>query len=122
MLALICRLNGLFILLIAIVVRTGNTCARTDFYCYYIKEYHPNCPREDSNELIFKKVWTTTLKEESSSSHKMASNGVYRPRSALARAFYEKQRNDRHLQEFDKNEVSYLINKTLISKTTNIIE
>lgn len=34
----------------------------------------------------------------------MASNRLYRPRSALARALYEKQRNDRHLQEFDKNE------------------
>ncbi|KAL0872077.1 hypothetical protein ABMA27_004502 [Loxostege sticticalis] len=34
----------------------------------------------------------------------MASNGLYRPRSALARAFLEKQRNDRTLQEFDKSE------------------
>ncbi|XP_072947157.1 protein-L-histidine N-pros-methyltransferase isoform X2 [Epargyreus clarus] len=31
-------------------------------------------------------------------------NGLYRPRSALARALYEKQRNDRQLQQFDKNE------------------
>ncbi|XP_060802580.1 protein-L-histidine N-pros-methyltransferase isoform X2 [Amyelois transitella] len=35
---------------------------------------------------------------------KMSSNGFYRPRSALARALQEKQRNDRHLQEFDQEE------------------
>ncbi|XP_053606616.1 protein-L-histidine N-pros-methyltransferase isoform X2 [Plodia interpunctella] len=35
---------------------------------------------------------------------KMSSNGFYRPRSALARALQEKQRNDRHLQEFDQDE------------------
>lgn len=33
-------------------------------------------------------------------------NGFYRPRSALARAMYEKQHNDRYLQELDQNEVS----------------
>ncbi|KAI8426505.1 hypothetical protein MSG28_005319 [Choristoneura fumiferana] len=32
-------------------------------------------------------------------------NGLYRPRSALARALYEKQRNDRQLQEYDQNEM-----------------
>ncbi|KAI5645494.1 DREV methyltransferase domain-containing protein [Phthorimaea operculella] len=31
-------------------------------------------------------------------------HGLYRPRSALARALYEKQINDRYLQEFDHNE------------------
>ncbi|XP_068618455.1 protein-L-histidine N-pros-methyltransferase isoform X2 [Battus philenor] len=34
----------------------------------------------------------------------MAVNGLYRPRSALARALYEKQRNDRLLEEFDQTE------------------
>ncbi|CAH0694239.1 unnamed protein product [Spodoptera exigua] len=32
-------------------------------------------------------------------------NGFYRPRSALARAMYEKQHNDRYLQELDQNEL-----------------
>ncbi|KAJ0178396.1 hypothetical protein K1T71_006219 [Dendrolimus kikuchii] len=33
-----------------------------------------------------------------------SSNGFYRPRSALARALYEKHNNDRYLQEFDQNQ------------------
>ncbi|XP_023936413.1 protein-L-histidine N-pros-methyltransferase isoform X2 [Bicyclus anynana] len=41
-------------------------------------------------------------------------NGLYRPRSALARALYEKQRNDRHLQEFDQNEW-YRVDKSHLS-------
>ncbi|XP_045450855.1 protein-L-histidine N-pros-methyltransferase-like [Melitaea cinxia] len=42
-------------------------------------------------------------------------NGLYRPRSALARALYEKQRNDRHLQEFDQNEW-YRVDKSRVNE------
>ncbi|CAG5025298.1 unnamed protein product [Parnassius apollo] len=45
----------------------------------------------------------------------MASNGLYRPRSALARAFYEKQLNDRQLEEFDQTEW-YRIDTSRISE------
>ncbi|XP_075978914.1 protein-L-histidine N-pros-methyltransferase isoform X4 [Anticarsia gemmatalis] len=38
-------------------------------------------------------------------------NGFYRPRSALARALYEKQHNDRYLQELDQNEYTIENNK-----------
>ncbi|XP_073947520.1 protein-L-histidine N-pros-methyltransferase isoform X2 [Choristoneura fumiferana] len=41
-------------------------------------------------------------------------NGLYRPRSALARALYEKQRNDRQLQEYDQNEW-YRVDKSRLS-------
>ncbi|XP_037972278.2 protein-L-histidine N-pros-methyltransferase isoform X1 [Plutella xylostella] len=41
-------------------------------------------------------------------------NGFYRPRSALARAIYEKHRNDMHLEELDKNEW-YQVNSSLLT-------
>ncbi|XP_049874753.1 protein-L-histidine N-pros-methyltransferase isoform X2 [Pectinophora gossypiella] len=41
-------------------------------------------------------------------------NGLYRPRSALARALYEKQINDRDLQEHDHNEW-YRVDKSKLS-------
>ncbi|CAG9087689.1 unnamed protein product [Plutella xylostella] len=43
-----------------------------------------------------------------------STNGFYRPRSALARAIYEKHRNDMHLEELDKNEW-YQVNSSLLT-------
>lgn len=88
---------------------------RPDFYYHYIKDYEFVCPRHDLptlNKRVFKPL------ERSNNNIEMASgsraNGFYRPRSALARALYEKQHNDRFLQELDHNEW-YRVNKDRLS-------
>lgn len=105
MLANIINLNCLFILLITTIVKAKDSYPRTDLNCYYIKDYHPNWSGGEGYEILCRNCCKTTVKEESALKKEMASNGFYRPRSALARALYEKQRNDRHLQELDKSEV-----------------
>ncbi|CAH0398673.1 unnamed protein product [Chilo suppressalis] len=74
------------------------------------KDYQPECGRNEKSEILAENSFAKDLgfKEE------MASSRLYRPRSALARALYEKQRNDRHLQELDKNEW-YRVDKTRLS-------
>ncbi|CAF4866158.1 unnamed protein product [Pieris macdunnoughi] len=73
------------------------------------REYREVCPKHEHFELL---DWELNLPLERRIRYEeMASsglNGLYRPRSALARAMYEKHRNDRYLQEFDQNEVSLL--------------
>lgn len=78
-------------------------------YFYYVKGCHDICKRDEpiqntrhlEDNLIDRSKYT---KEMASSS---SLDGLYRPRSALARALYEKQRNDRRLQEHDHSEVRY---------------
>lgn len=84
-------------------------CKKTDLYCYYTKGSQQFCQRDENSGFI--KKWAYSLVDEPKCNNKMASsselNGFYRPRSALARALYEKHRNDRHLEEYDHNEVRY---------------
>lgn len=91
------------------VTRKINVLTRYPFSCC-VKEYREFCPKHEHLELL---DWELNLPLEKRIRYEeMASsglNGLYRPRSALARAMYEKQRNDRYLQEFDQNEVSLLI-------------
>lgn len=93
---------------ICVAARLGS-CVKKDFYCYYIKGCHGICKRDEpvrntrhlEDNLIQRSGF---IKEMASSS---SLDGLYRPRSALARALYEKQRNDRRLQEHDHSEVRY---------------
>lgn len=82
---------------------------KSDFL-FYTKERQLFCSTQ--NTQLKTRYWKTSLSETAKNTGNMASgsgsNGFYRPRSALARALYEKQSNDRHLQELDHNEVSYL--------------
>lgn len=74
-----------------------------DFSCYLTKACQDVCPKHECylNENHRRLSLLNDQKDEV-----MAVNGLYRPRSALARALYEKQRNDRLLEEFDQTEVS----------------
>lgn len=82
-------------------------CKKTDLYCYYTKGSQQFCQRDEN--IGCAKTWSDSLITKHKSGNKMADgselNGFYRPRSALARALYEKHRNDRHLEEYDHNEV-----------------
>lgn len=95
-------------LTISEAVRFGS-CTKIDFYCYYIKGCHDICKRDET--IRNTRHLEDNLTEGSEYTKKMASgsslDGLYRPRSALARALYEKQRNDRRLQEYDHSEVRY---------------
>lgn len=90
--------------------------AHSDLYCYYSK-VKQQCHKD---ERFINAVYYTENQERDKYCEDMANNnglnGLYRPRSALARALYEKQRNDRHLQEYDQNEVRehYILIITLI--------
>ncbi|XP_047503657.1 protein-L-histidine N-pros-methyltransferase isoform X2 [Pieris napi] len=79
------------------------------------REYREVCPKHEHFELL---DWELNLPLERRIRYEeMASsglNGLYRPRSALARAMYEKHRNDRYLQEFDQNEW-YQVDKSKLS-------
>lgn len=92
---------------------------KSDLSCYYLKDCRLFCPRDDHPKLN-KKGFKATLEGSNNNIENMASgsgvNGFYRPRSALARALYEKQHNDRYLQELDQNEVScmFSLNKIYI--------
>lgn len=79
-----------------------NTCQQANLL-YYAKE-RLICHNEGNANT---KYWRAQLTEGNEDTVNMASgsSSFYRPRSAMARALYEKQSNDRYLQEFDKNEV-----------------
>ncbi|CAH2091303.1 unnamed protein product [Euphydryas editha] len=70
-------------------------------------EYQQICLKHECHDLNELETRIKTIKEVDNEdmANNSGLNGLYRPRSALARALYEKQRNDRHLQEFDQNEV-----------------
>ncbi|XP_026732120.1 methyltransferase-like protein 9 isoform X2 [Trichoplusia ni] len=75
------------------------------------------CPRNGFSKLDKRHLGADLEARESNvvdMSSGSGSNGFYRPRSALARAMYEKQNNDRYLQEFDQNEW-YRVNKERLS-------
>ncbi|XP_075978913.1 protein-L-histidine N-pros-methyltransferase isoform X3 [Anticarsia gemmatalis] len=90
---------------------------KSDLSCYYLKDCQLVCQRDDLPKLN-KRLFKTALERTNSNVEEMASgsgvNGFYRPRSALARALYEKQHNDRYLQELDQNEW-YRVNKDRLS-------
>lgn len=69
------------------------------FYCYLNKVCEDICPKQ--KHYSYKNLRLSLVENQ-----KMAVNGLYRPRSALARAIYEKQRNDRLLEEFDQTKVT----------------
>lgn len=82
------------------------TCMKTDLlYTHHIKELQLYCSRYEN--IDHRIPQETKIKEILAKKFNMAtnSNGFYRPRSALARALYEKHNNDRYLQEFDQNQV-----------------
>lgn len=76
-----------------------------------MKDCQQYCPRNGFSKLEKRHLGADLEARESNvvdMSSGSGSNGFYRPRSALARAMYEKQNNDRYLQEFDQNEVSLM--------------
>ncbi|XP_050351886.1 protein-L-histidine N-pros-methyltransferase isoform X1 [Nymphalis io] len=92
------------------------TCLKLDIYSYCTKEYQQICLRHECNDIneIPRITHIKELDNEEMANH-WALNGLYRPRSALARALYEKQRNDRHLQEFDQHEW-YRVDKSRLTE------
>lgn len=94
-----------------------NAQYKSDLPCYYIKDCKLFCPKDDLPSLD-KRVFKPTFERTDNKVDKMASgsgvNGFYRPRSALARALYDKQHNDRYLQELDQNEW-YRVNKARLT-------
>jgi hypothetical protein len=99
-------LSYIVVFLIIQYVKATNTCTKTDLRCYYTKVCQTKYGKHKKHELLSSKIQKNSTLSEKNIKEDMASNTFYRPRSALARALYEKQRNDRNLQEFDKNEVS----------------
>lgn len=85
--------------------RNLDSCQQVDFI-NYAKKSHPFSQKE-RNGLIDTNYWRPQLTEGNGGIPNMASasSSFYRPRSAMARALYEKQSNDLYLQEFDKTEV-----------------
>ncbi|OWR49527.1 putative sodium/solute symporter [Danaus plexippus plexippus] len=81
------------------------------------KENHNICAKHGIIQLNTKrsKLISSDLPNDEDMASNSGLNGLYRPRSALARALYEKQRNDRHLQEFDQHEW-YRVDKSLLSE------
>ncbi|XP_022829872.1 methyltransferase-like protein 9 isoform X1 [Spodoptera litura] len=81
--------------------------------CYHTKVCQQSSSRDGISNLS-PKYLQAGVEVRGSNVDKMTSgsgvNGFYRPRSALARAMYEKQHNDRYLQELDQNEW-YRVNK-----------
>lgn len=84
---------------------------KIDLLCYYNKESQLCCTNQ-RNEVKTQNWQVSNQKLYEINTGKMAtgsrSYGLYRPRSGLARAIYEKHNNDRYLEEFDQNEVSLL--------------
>lgn len=81
---------------------------KSDLYCYYMKDCQQYCPRDGISKLD-RRFLKSAVEASDGNVDDMTSgavNGFYRPRSALARAMYEKQHNDRYLRELDQNEVS----------------
>ncbi|XP_014362212.2 protein-L-histidine N-pros-methyltransferase isoform X1 [Papilio machaon] len=81
------------------------------FYCYLNKVCQDICPKQ--KHYSYKNPRLNLV--ENQKNQVMAVNGLYRPRSALARALYEKQRNDRLLEEFDQTEW-YRVDKSRLSE------
>ncbi|CAH2237891.1 jg16694 [Pararge aegeria aegeria] len=81
-----------------------------------ISDYGQICRRHGYTELNESDldISVTNSYEDEDMASNSGLNGLYRPRSALARALYEKQQNDRHLQEFDQNEW-YRVDKSRLS-------
>ncbi|XP_069359212.1 protein-L-histidine N-pros-methyltransferase isoform X2 [Maniola hyperantus] len=81
-----------------------------------LKEYEQICRRHGYTELNESDldISISNSYDDEDMANNSGLNGLYRPRSALARALYEKQRNDRHLQEFDQNEW-YRVDKSRLS-------
>ncbi|XP_028174600.1 methyltransferase-like protein 9 [Ostrinia furnacalis] len=104
-----------FLVILLMPLHSSNFCDRTDLYCYYTKDAQPYCSRGEFDDVtIAGDAWKDPVKKHFEQNKAMASNGLIRPRSALARAFIEKQQNDRTLQEFDKNEW-YRVDKSRLS-------
>lgn len=86
------------------------TCHKSYVFCYYLKDFEHFCKEDlhipESSDTV-SNLETNNINEKFSKI--MELNGLYRPRSALARALYEKQRNDGHLRDFDKHEVTIII-------------
>lgn len=93
---------------ISVAAKLGS-CIKIEFYCYYVKGCNDICKRDET--IRNTRPLDENFIERSGYTKEMASSssldGLYRPRSALARALYEKQRNDRRLQEYDHTEVRY---------------
>ncbi|KAJ8713372.1 hypothetical protein PYW07_013742 [Mythimna separata] len=94
-------------------VLSANSGYKSHLFCYYMKDCQQDPPR-DGNIRLDPRFMQAAVQARGSDVDKMTSgsgvNGFYRPRSALARAMYEKQHNDRYLQELDQNEW-YRVNK-----------
>lgn len=104
------------------VLKVGpiDSCYKTNLYYYHKTQGYQDqevCRRDDSPD--YSNLWKHTQVNQDKASTKMASgsgiNGFYRPRSALARALYEKHRNDRYLEEYDHTEVRRSFVLTIIS-------
>ncbi|XP_047026930.1 protein-L-histidine N-pros-methyltransferase [Helicoverpa zea] len=94
-------------------ILAANAQHKSHLYCYYMKDCQQNTPRDGISKLK-SRFLEAAAEVRGGSVDTMTSNsgvnGFYRPRSALARAMYEKQHNDRYLQELDQNEW-YRVNK-----------
>lgn len=88
------------------LLQNCSTCPKFDIY-FCTKQYQQICLRHECHDLNKLQTRIKTIKDvdDEDMANNSGLNGLYRPRSALARALYEKQRNDRQLQEFDQNEV-----------------
>lgn len=87
-----------------------NKCFKSDFYSYYIKEYQQICLIHGCYDINGHQSKNNSLKkvEHEDMANNSGLNRFYRPRSALARALYEKQQNDHQLEELDKNQVRHI--------------
>lgn len=112
-----------FILLFSqvLVEKSQHICGKLDWISYYAKT---SCNCLETTQSIEKPVEIHLKESDKTATTNMASDstsyGFYRPRSALARALYEKQSNDRYLQDFDQNEVSVFSTYNLLSVFTII--
>lgn len=92
-------------------IKCHSVCHVTGIFSYYMKELKDICVEKkviESKSVIQEPL---TINIYNNSKREMANNSTlnnfYRPRSALARALYEKQRNDGNLRDFDKTQVTY---------------
>lgn len=94
-----------------LLVQAKHVSLRTDHFCLYKDCSKDTCLKDETSLKVF---WQASLDAHSKRNIvKMASgsgeSGFFRPRSALARALYEKHRTDLHLEQIDKTEVSHLL-------------
>ena len=90
-------------------LQTCNKCFKSDLHSYYIKEYQQICLINGYYDINShpSKISPPNKIENEDMANNSGLHRFYRPRSALARALYEKQRNDNQLEELDKNQVRY---------------